>query len=807
MTAVNNTRPFPGARIPMNANTIILTCCLLLAANAVRAEDAAPDYGKHVAPILKKYCAGCHNADDKEGGLSLETYAQLQRGGKRGRAILPGQSQASRLLRVLTGEAKPAMPPKGSEAPSAVEIATLKRWIDAGAKGPQGAEPDRAALITPHIAPPKGLHKAVTSLDASPEGRWLAVARFQEVQLFDAKSLQPVRSLGQHPGKVNAVEFSRDGRKLITASGVAGLSGRAAIWNVATGELEREFTGHRDTLYAAALSPQGDVLATAGYDRRIILWDAGSGKQLRTLAGHNGAVYDLAFSPDGAVLASASGDETVKLWQVATGQRLDTLSQPLDEQYVVAFSPDGRFVLAGGVDNRIRVWRLLSRNKPRINPMLYARFAHEGPIVQLAFSPDGRSLVSLAEDRTLKLWETETFTQVHAYPAQPSPSSALAVAADGKSFVIGRLDGSLERYEIRDFAKPVESAVATPVAKAAAAASPASNQTEQEPNDAPNQATPLEAPAIASGVIHAPQGAAAADVDLYRFEAKAGQQWILEINAARSKSPLDSKLEVLDAQGRPILRKVLQAVRDSYITFRGIDSTTRDCRLHNWEEMQLNQFVYMQGEVVKLFLAPRGPDSGFQFYPHDGARRCYFDTSAVSHALQEPCYIVEPREPSAALVPNGLPTFPLYFENDDDGERRLGRDSRLTFTAPADGVYLARVTDVRGYQGPAYKYKLTVRPPRPGFKVSLQGANPTVNAGSGKEFSVTAERIDGFEGEIRVDIADAPRGFGVTTPLVIEAGHTIGAGRSTRCPTPRNLRPKPPRRRASLPRPSWPGNA
>src|SRR5260370_39676162 len=90
---------------------------------------------------------------------------------------------------------------------------------------------------------------------------------------------------------------------------------------------------------------------------------------------------------------------------------------------------------------------------------------------------------------------------------------------------------------------------------------------------------------------------------------------------------------------------------------------------------------------------PQGPDSGFQFYDFQGKRRDYFDTSPVAHALDEPAYIVEPHPPGTKLVPTGLPVFTLYYANDDDGERKLGSDSRLLFTAPADGSYLVRVTD------------------------------------------------------------------------------------------------------------------
>ncbi len=136
----------------------------------------------------------------------------------------------------------------------------------------------------------------------------------------------------------------------------------------------------------------------------------------------------------------------------------------------------------------------------------------------------------------------------------------------------------------------------------------------------------------------------------------------------------------------------------------------------------------------------------------------------------------QPHPPGTKLVPNGLPVFSIYYENDDDAHRELGKDSRLFFTAPADGEYLVKVKDVRGFQGPDFRYTLTVRERRPDFKVTLSGANPTVDAGSAKEFKVSAQRIDGFEGPIRVDIAGVPPGFRVTTPLIIEAGQLEALG-------------------------------
>jgi hypothetical protein len=312
----------------------------------------------------------------------------------------------------------------------------------------------------------------------------------------------------------------------------------------------------------------------------------------------------------------------------------------------------------------------------------------------------------------------------------------------------------------------------------------ASELVEVEPNDSLKDAMPVTLPCVVGGRLHPTTDAAsgraakgqATDSDLFRFEAKRGQRWIFETMAARRGSPADTKIEVLRADGSPVPRVVMQAVRDSYINFRPMDANSVGVRLKNWEEMELTQFVWFNGDIARIFRAPQGPDSDTQMFAIGGKRTAYFDTTPTAHANEETCYVVEPREVGAKLVATGLPSFTVNFVNDDDGERRLGTDSKLHFTAPADGTYLARVTEARGFGGSRFTYRLVVREPRPDFKVTLGGGDVTVNRGGGKEFTLSADRTDGFDGDIRVDITGVPAGFSVSTPVVIQAGHREAKG-------------------------------
>lgn len=996
---------------------------------ALAAPAAKPvDYAA-VHELFATHCVDCHAAQEPDGQLVLESFDALMRGGETGPALKPGNSADSLIIKMVEGSyakdgKKIVMPPGKRKKLSSDEIALLKEWIDAGAKPPAIPAKLVRELNLPKIPPAKTPRRSIQSLAFAPGPKLLAVARHGEVELISAETRAVVRTLKGHRGAVNALAFTADGKRLAAAAGEPALFGEVRVWNTADGQLIRTIEGHADALYAVAISPDGSTLATGSYDQKIKLRDLDTGRELHTLSAHNGAIFDLAFRPDGKILASASADRTVKLWSVASGKRVETLSQPLKEQHTLAWSPEGKRLAGGGADNRIRVWEISESAAETTNPLLLAKFAHEGAILNLAWSPDGRTLLSTSDDRTLKLWDAAQVTEKRVFETQPDVTPGIAFLADAARFAVGRLDGSVDFYEAAkparlpppapelkslaprgvwhglptrlrlagaNFAGATNLAVADPrlrvitfavksateieafveadvklpragydvsvrgpggesaklklhvddlpqleessatnISRLPAAiwgaidspgerdeytfdgqagqhivlelstkqvgakypnatvtllddsgtslasdngfdsgdrlvafrlpaegryrarvadqmltaskdhfyrlaigelpvvtgvfplsvrtnsdatlqltghnlrdrttaaittrdageldvplgshmraqrpfkilARPEAHTVEQEPNDQPAEATAVPFPATAGGRIDGP-----GDVDLFRFEARSGEALIIETDAARRGSPVDTRIEVLHPDGRPVARLKLQAVRNTAINFRSVDSIATGMRLDNYEEMELTEYLYMNGDVMRLFRMPQGPDSDMiMFASTGGKRRAYFDTTAVAHALDEQGFIVEPHPLAAKLPANGLPVFTLNFENDDDGERKLGSDSCVHFTAPSNGPYLVRVTDTRGHGGADFAYRLELRAAAPGFSVSLAGAGATIAPESGQSFTLTAERRDEFDGDIRVDVAGLPPGFSASTPVVIEAGHFEAKG-------------------------------
>ncbi len=778
MITAGNTRPAReperftkpnGGRLPRGCLQAWIVAVAVGPAGSFAAEPTSSlEYGRDIAPILRTYCAGCHGHDEPESGLNLDSYEGLVAGGEHGRVLVPGSSDESRLMQALYGKGELTMPPEDEPRPDENQIKILADWIDAGALGPaEKVEPQPA---TGRYSVSSKAQQPVTAIEYSPDGRWLAIARNRVVELKDTATGAVVRVLPTHPGKVHMLRFRRDRSTLFAASGIAGRSGTTLEWCLAAAHAPARYEAHSDILYAAVPSPDGRRLATAGYDRRIVLWDTNTGQIERTMDGHHGAIFDLAFSSTGKVLASASADSTVKLWNVDTGERLDTLSQPTQEQYCVVLTPDDRTIIAAGADHRIRAWRLESTDAPRVNPILQSRFAHDGTIVALRISADGHLLASTADNHEVKLWDPRDLALQHHYPLQPDIPAAIAIAPGKPELAVGRMDGSWELYPI-----PEVHALEPPTAVTSFPSSEMESESlhaleEHEPNNQPAEAEKIELPARVAGMVRA-ESSESPDPDCFRFACASGERWVLEVDARRSGSKLDSRLEVVTADGAPVPQVVLQAVRDTYFTFRGKNSDqSDDFRLFNSDELRLNEFLFANGEVVKLYYYPRGPDSGFMVHPGFDKRHTFFGTTALSHAMGEPCYVVLPFAPGTALAPTGLPSFEIPFENDDDPLRQFGSDSRLAFVAPTDGDYVVRVSDVRGFSGGDFTYHLTVRRPHPDFGVVLQESNVEVSPGTARKFELRADRRDGFDGEIQIAVENVPEGFLVSSPLSIEAG-------------------------------------
>ena len=175
--------------------------------------------------------------------------------------------------------------------------------------------------------------------------------------------------------------------------------------------------------------------------------------------------------------------------------------------------------------------------------------------------------------------------------------------------------------------------------------------TETEPNNGAGNAQQVAFPRVINGRIGQP-----GDIDVFRFEGRAGQEIVAEVYARRLNSPLDSLLRLTDSTGAEL------ALNDD----------------HKDLEMGL-----------------------------------------ITHQA----------------------------------------DSYVRYKLPGDGAYLAFLSDAQHKGGEAHAYRLQIRNTQPDFALRLVPSCINMQAGGTAKVTLHALRKDGFDGEIKLVLTDAPDGF------------------------------------------------
>jgi uncharacterized membrane protein len=117
----------------------LAVAALVLATGPGCASRQQVSYQKDVAPLLTKHCASCHTpgqAGYVVSGFELKDYQSLMKGTSFGPVVLPGDALTSVLVMLIEGRADPSinMPHGGANPMTKEEIATIRLWVEQGAK-------------------------------------------------------------------------------------------------------------------------------------------------------------------------------------------------------------------------------------------------------------------------------------------------------------------------------------------------------------------------------------------------------------------------------------------------------------------------------------------------------------------------------------------------------------------------------------------------------------------------------------------------------------------------------------------------
>ncbi len=168
----------------------------------------------------------------------------------------------------------------------------------------------------------------------------------------DVYSLGDNKELFTLAGRVGALAFSPDGKRIATASGQDNCppDGLVKLWDAATGRFivglaTKGYTNAYDKLL---FSPDGAWLAAVPvHSTQIFLFSTSGGSLLTPYEEHGCPVASVTWSPDGKLLSSwADCNHSAHVWDAGTGQR--QLLAPNQIAAGLGFSTDGKYLATGG---------------------------------------------------------------------------------------------------------------------------------------------------------------------------------------------------------------------------------------------------------------------------------------------------------------------------------------------------------------------------------------------------------------------------------------------------------------------------
>ena len=284
----------------------------------------------------------------------------------------------------------------------------------------------------------EGHNGQVRSVDFSPDGKTLVTASEDNtVRLWSIDGRELQRLSGQNQA-FRSVKFSRDGQRIAAISA----DNTVKLWTVGGREL-MTFSGQADEdnfMADLCFSDNDQVIAASGANHTVKLWHP-DGQPPKALKGHPQPVWSLSCSPDGQSIVAADRSGSVKLWRI-DGQELTSFQVSPKSVYGVSFSPDSQLIATAAGDTLIKLWNLKGQAIKTIGK-------HDNFVTGVRFSPDGQTVASVSADKTAKLWDPKG-QLLKTFKGHHNSVFGLSFSPDGQTIATTGGDDAVRLWQLNN---------------------------------------------------------------------------------------------------------------------------------------------------------------------------------------------------------------------------------------------------------------------------------------------------------------------------------------------------------------------
>lgn len=294
---------------------------------------------------------------------------------------------------------------------------------------------------------------AITSAALSRDGKWYASGSSNGViRIFDTSDWKERKTLEGHFESVLNLEFSADGKYLLSSAGdnrprVKSQDNDVRIWDLETSQLRIPPLKGAGHVYQARFDRSSSRVVSVS-EKAAFVWDAVNGQQLFALSapeGHTATVYGAIFSPDETLIATISKDGRIGLWDAASGISKGFLSDPDIVQAgawyrTLAFVDGGKRLVAGARNGILSTFDVASGTL--VSSSKVHKAGTPSGIMGLAVSPNGKWLASAGTDGTAKIYDAASGKTLQILSGHDNQVKGIAFNADSSKVLTWSRDGT-----------------------------------------------------------------------------------------------------------------------------------------------------------------------------------------------------------------------------------------------------------------------------------------------------------------------------------------------------------------------------
>lgn len=440
----------------MNAGTlrsaifVSVFCFMGLNVTSQAAVSQNVSYHKHLVPILKRSCTGCHHPGKLKADLDLTTFTGMIKGGKHGLKLDPANPSQNRFIEEITGP-EPSMPKEGDPL-TKDEVQMFVAWIKQGAKDDT---PESAKNPFRMDSPPRySSAPVVSALAFSPTGSSLAVSGFHETLILTNNGAGILARLVGDSPRIESLCYSPDGSLLAVAGGAPALFGELQLWDAKSFKKVASYRLATDSIFGVSFSPDGKRVGFGCADKSVRIISTDSGKELVKFDNHSDWTLATTFTMDGTKLLSGSRDKAMKLLDSASGQFIDDINKLLEGVLCLSRHPKKDQVIYGGDQGTPRIYRMAEnqgRTAANNDSNLLREFERQpAAVLAVAYDKTGTEVAVGGAFPEVKTYSVETGKRLHELKGHSGAVFCLAYHPVSNQLYVAGFDGKIRAYDTKE---------------------------------------------------------------------------------------------------------------------------------------------------------------------------------------------------------------------------------------------------------------------------------------------------------------------------------------------------------------------